>query len=130
MSLRHTPASAALRAIAMLAAAGVAPVALAEEPVAAPPPPASATGPAQVSLEASEVRGNQELPKVLYIVPWKDPAMVAVAGRPVNSLVDEALAPVDRDVFRRQGRYFEQLYGAGRGQRPEQPAGTGDTPRD
>ena len=72
----------------------------------------------------------QELPKVLYIVPWKDPAMVAVAGRPVNSLVDEALAPVDRDVFRRQGRYFEQLYGAGRGQRPEQPAGTGNTPRD
>jgi hypothetical protein len=130
MSLRHTPASAALRAIAMLAAAGVAPVALAEEPVAAAPPPAAATGPAQVSLEASEVRGNQELPKVLYIVPWKDPAMVAVAGRPVNSLVDEALAPVDRDVFRRQGRYFEQLYGAGRGQRPEQPAGTGETPRD
>lgn len=128
MSLRHTPASAALRAIALLAAAGVAPVALAEEPVAAAGPPATAaTGPAQVSLEASEVRGNQELPKVLYIVPWKDPAMVAVAGRPVNSLVDEALAPVDRDVFRRQGRYFEQLYGAGRGQRP---AGTGETPRD
>jgi hypothetical protein len=130
MSLRHTPASAALRAIAMLAAAGVAPVALAEDPAAAAPPPAAATGPAQVSLEASEVRGNQELPKVLYIVPWKDPAMVAVAGRPVNSLVDEALAPVDRDVFRRQGRYFEQLYGAGRGQQPEQPAGTGNTPRD
>jgi hypothetical protein len=127
MTMRHTPTSAALRAIAMLAAAGVAPVALAEEPA---PPPASAPGPAQVSLEASEVRGNQELPKVLYIVPWKDPAMVAVAGRPVNSLVDEALAPVDRDVFRRQGRYFEQLYGAGRGQRPDQPAGTGETPRD
>jgi hypothetical protein len=130
MTMRHTPASAALRAIAMLATAGVAPVALAEEPAPAAPPPASAPGPAQVSLEASEVRGNQELPKVLYIVPWKDPAMVAVAGRPVNSLVDEALAPVDRDVFRRQGRYFEQLYGAGRGQRPEQPAGTGETPRD
>ncbi len=130
MSLRHTPASAALRAIAMLAAAGVAPVALAEEPAAVPAPPAPAPGPAQVSLEASEVRGNPQLPMVLYIVPCKHPAMVAVAGRPVNSLVDEALAPVDRDVFRRQGRYFEQLYGAGRGQRPEQPAGTGDTPRD
>jgi hypothetical protein len=128
MSLRQTPASAALRAIAMLAAAGVAPVALAEEPPASTPAPAPDAGPAQVSLEASEVRGNQELPKVLYIVPWKDPAMVAVAGRPVNSLVDEALAPVDRDVFRRQGRYFEQLYGAGRDRRPEQPAGTGKTP--
>jgi hypothetical protein len=80
------------------------------------PPPSRPTpaGPAQVTLEAAEIRGNQELPKVLYIVPWKDPAMVEVMGRPVNSLVDEALAPVDRDVFRRQGRYFGQLYGAGR----------------
>jgi hypothetical protein len=79
-----------------------------------PNPPRTAAGPAQVTLEAAEIRGNQELPKVLYIVPWKDPAMVEVMGRPVNSLVDEALAPVDRDVFRRQGRYFGQLYGAGR----------------
>lgn len=128
MTMRHTPASAALRAIALLAAAGVAPVALATEP--APPPAAAEPGPAEVSLEASEIRGNQELPKVLYIVPWQDPAMVAVAGRPVNSLVDDALAPVDRDVFRRQARYFDQLYGAGRGQRPEQKAGKGKQPRD
>jgi len=29
----------------------------------------------------------------------------------VNSLVDKMLAPVDREVFRRQIRYFDQLYG-------------------
>jgi hypothetical protein len=66
----------------------------------------------QVNLEASAIRGSQELPKVLYIVPWKDPAMAELAGRPVNSLVEEALAPVDREVLRRQTRYFGQLYGA------------------
>jgi hypothetical protein len=103
--------------VALLAVAAALPAIAADPPPRAVEPPA---GPAQVSLEASEIRGNQELPKVLYIVPWKDPAMVEVAGRPVNSLVDEALAPVDRDVFRRQGRYFEQLYGAGRGQLPDQ----------
>jgi hypothetical protein len=27
----------------------------------------------------------------------------------VNSLLDEVLEPVDRDVFRRQNRYFEAL---------------------
>lgn len=75
---------------------------------AAGPPP----GPEQVQLEASAIRGNQELPKVLYIVPWKDPAMAELAGRPVNSLIDEVLAPVDREVFRRQTRYFDQLYGS------------------
>lgn len=105
--------------VAVLAAWCAAPgLALAADPPVPPVPPAAAappaTGPAQVALDAAEIRGNQELPKVLYIVPWKDPAMVEVLGRPVNSLVDEALAPVDRDVFRRQGRYFRQLYAAGR----------------
>ena len=37
------------------------------------------------------------------------------AGRPPNSLLDEALTPVDRDVFRRQNRYYAAL--AGRAQR-------------
>jgi hypothetical protein len=69
------------------------------------------TGPQRLDLEASSIRGNQELPKVLYIVPWKEPGLVEPAGRPLNSLVDEALAPVDRDVFRRQMSYFGQLYG-------------------
>lgn len=124
MSHHPTPVHAALRPLVLVAAVAVLP-ASAEEPAATPP-----AGPAQVTLEASEIRGNQELPKVLYIVPWKDPAMVAVAGRPVNSLVDEALAPVDRDVFRRQGRYFEQLYGAGRGQGPAQAESTGETTGD
>jgi hypothetical protein len=73
-----------------------------------------------LNLESSAIRGNQELPKVLYIVPWKDPAMAELAGRPVNSLVEEALAPVDREVFRRQTRYFSQLYGAG-SSRPAAP---------
>jgi hypothetical protein len=71
---------------------------------------------APLTLESSAIRGNQELPKVLYIVPWKDPAMAELAGRPVNSLVEEILAPVDREVFRRQTRYFSQLYGAGSAQ--------------
>ena len=47
----------------------------------------------------------------MYIVPWKDPTIGNLVGKPVNSLVDEVLTPVDRDVFRRQTTYFEQLYG-------------------
>jgi hypothetical protein len=51
--------------------------------------------------------GNRELPKVIYIVPWKKPLPGELAGRPPTSVVDEALAPVDRDVFRRQLHYDE-----------------------
>ncbi len=80
------------------------------EPAPKKPAPANSD---RLTLEAAAIRGNQELPKVLYIVPWKDPAMAELAGRPVNSLVEEILAPVDREVFRRQTRYFSELYGAG-----------------
>jgi len=78
--------------------------------------PATVASTGVLTLDSSAIRGNQELPKVMYIVPWKDPAMAELAGRPVNSLVEEVLAPVDREVFRRQTRYFSQLYGAGSAQ--------------
>ena len=45
----------------------------------------------------------------MYVVPWKKPELGDLGGRPARSLVDEALAPVDRDVFRRQNRYFTAL---------------------
>jgi len=67
----------------------------------------------QLLLDRTAIRGNQELPRVLYIVPWKDSRLGDVIGKPVNSLIDEVLAPVDRDVFRRQTKYFDQLYGSG-----------------
>ena len=39
---------------------------------------------------------------MLYIVPWKKPIAGDLTGRPPVSVLDEALAPVDREVFRRQ----------------------------
>ncbi len=82
---------------------------VAEDPATAAAPSSTATA---LDLDATAIRGNQELPKVMYIVPWKDAAMAELAGRPVNSLVEDVLAPVDREVFRRQTRYFHQLYDA------------------
>ena len=59
----------------------------------------------RAALDPSQVVGNRELPKALYIVPWKKPLPGELAGRPPASVIDEALAPIDRDVFRRQVRY-------------------------
>jgi hypothetical protein len=59
----------------------------------------------RADLDRTQIIGNRELPKVLYIVPWKKPIPGELAGRPVASVLDEALAPVDRDVFRRQVQY-------------------------
>jgi hypothetical protein len=59
----------------------------------------------RAEIDRTQIIGNRELPKVLYIVPWKKPLPSELAGRPPDSVLDEALAPVDRDVFRRQVRY-------------------------
>jgi hypothetical protein len=80
-------------------------------PPAANKPAAARKGNAKdtLDLESTQITGNQELPKVLYIVPWRGAELGDLVGRPVNSLLDEVLEPVDRDVFRRQNRYFEAL---------------------
>ncbi len=64
-----------------------------------------------MELSRTEITGNQELPKVLYIVPWQKSDPGDLMGRPVNSLLDEVLAPVDREEFIRQVEYYDDLYG-------------------
>jgi hypothetical protein len=63
----------------------------------------------RADIDRTQIIGNRELPKVLYIVPWKKPLPGELAGRPLVSVLDEALAPVDRDVFRRQVNYHGQV---------------------
>ncbi len=63
----------------------------------------------RADVDRTKIIGNSELPKVLYIVPWKKPLPGDLSGRPAGGVLDEALAPVDRDVFRRQVHYGAAL---------------------
>ena len=65
----------------------------------------------EMTLGRTEITGNQELPKVLYIVPWQKAQPGELTGRPVNTLLDEVLAPLDREEFTRQVDYYGDLYG-------------------
>jgi hypothetical protein len=58
--------------------------------------------PDKANLDRTQIIGNRELPKVTIIVPWKKPLPGALQGKPVASVLDEALSPLDRDVLRRQ----------------------------
>ena len=85
---------------------------------AAPPPAAPTVRTAAggrvldtLDLGTTSITGNQELPKVLYIVPWKRSDLGDLVGRPVNTLLDEVLAPIDPEVFERHQYYYETLYG-------------------
>lgn len=102
-----------------------APVAWAEEPAAATPPAAAAVPPPEepavrpdatrrptmdhLELDPTAITGNRELPKVMVIVPWKKAGLGDLTGKPANSLLNEVLEPVDREVFRRELGYFDAL---------------------
>jgi hypothetical protein len=75
----------------------------------------------RIELDPTQITGNRELPKVLYIVPWKSSDLSDLAGRPANSLLDEVLTPVDRDVFQRENRYYRAL-------QPDEPRPGGRAP--
>jgi hypothetical protein len=99
------PLAAAQEAPATAADASAAP---AEEPavsVADDGPPAMD----HLELDPTAITGNRELPKVMVIVPWKKADLGDLTGKPANSLLNEVLEPVDREVFRRELRYFEAL---------------------
>ena len=60
----------------------------------------------------TQVTGNQEQPKVLYIVPWQAPDGPDVLYRDISSRIDDLLEPLDRDSFRREldlRQQFEQF---------------------
>ena len=61
----------------------------------------------RLELDEANIQGASELPKVLYIVPWQK---AELGDKPikVNRMVDEVLSPVDRDVLKRQIKFYEQ----------------------
>jgi hypothetical protein len=99
--------------VAPKATAPVAPKAVTPAPPAAGAAPQAANRRVVDSLDlgTTSITGNAELPKVLYIVPWKKSDLGDLVGRPVNTLLDEVLAPVDPAVFQRHLSYYDSLYG-------------------
>ena len=63
----------------------------------------------RLELQTATVTGDREQPKVMYIVPWKRSDIGDLSGKPMNSLLDEALAPVDRDEFKREVMYYQAV---------------------
>jgi hypothetical protein len=63
----------------------------------------------RLNLGTATVTGDREQPKVMYIVPWKRSDIGDLSGKPMNSLLDEALAPIDREEFKRQVVYYQAV---------------------
>jgi hypothetical protein len=57
----------------------------------------------------STVIGNQEQPKVLYIVPWQQASSPELIYQPVQTLVDGVFEEVERGEFLRELRYRNEI---------------------
>ena len=106
--------------VTVIAAMTIAMVLAAPRALAADAPPKSATTAAarpvpvdravdRLQLDSTAITGNRELPKVMSIVPWKAAEPPAGPDRPMGSLIEELLSPLDRDEFRREITYFSDL---------------------
>jgi len=65
-------------------------------------------GAVQKARTGTTVIGEQEAPIGLYIMPWRQSQAQAGLDRPAR-LLDEALLPLDLDVFKRQVEYHRAL---------------------
>ncbi len=62
-----------------------------------------------LDAEGITIYGQRELPKVMYIVPWKKTKSAEIDMPMTESLVVDVLDPIDPDVFRRKIKYYELM---------------------
>lgn len=60
----------------------------------------------KVTLKGTAVIGNSEMPNVLYVVPWKKPPQPNLNPELHESLIEDHLQPIDRNVFRKKIKHF------------------------
>jgi hypothetical protein len=75
----------------------------------------AAYGEDRIKLDDTSIKGSRELPKVLYIVPWKSARLGSLSVGAGSRSFDTSMEALDRDVFRRQVQYYGMLYGEGVG---------------
>ncbi|MFT5398456.1 MAG: hypothetical protein ACI9LO_000226 [Planctomycetota bacterium] len=63
----------------------------------------------RLNLEGTVIIGNQELPKILYIVPWKAANQTEISTPVQSSIIDEPLRPIDPAAFRRKINYHNAI---------------------
>lgn len=63
-----------------------------------------------VQMSGMSILGNEDAPKSLVIVPWKSAEIGKMPG--LSMLLDDAVRPVDKDVFMRELAYYQVREGA------------------
>jgi hypothetical protein len=96
MPLRHGAALAVLLSITMAAAAQQ-------------DAPSDAKADGRIRLDETVISGNQELPKVLYIVPWQDPTGIPTIQLDPTFTEHEVFRHLYPPAYQRELQYYELL---------------------
>jgi len=62
----------------------------------------------RLNLDKTTILGSGELPKVTFVVPWRDAPSAIPGWKPAPAAHPRA-APLDHDVYQRQLEYLKQL---------------------
>ncbi len=63
----------------------------------------------RIELEGTSVRGDQEQPQVLYLIPWQTPKSPDILVPLPRQELEGILEPVDRQSFRERLYYRQNL---------------------
>ena len=66
----------------------------------------------RIELDNTSIVGARELPKVLYIVPWKTVSQGEMTGESEGGSFDDGFTALDREVTQKEAKYYEILYGS------------------
>lgn len=62
-----------------------------------------------ITIETTTIRGNQELPTVLYLVPWQPPQINSLNATQTADLTKNTIELIDRNSFKRLIEYHQSL---------------------
>lgn len=81
-------------------------------PAAAAEPRSAAVPQGRITLDETVISGNQELPKVLYILPWRGPEGLPEIDLQTEFSELEVFRRLYPPAYRRELKYFETLEGS------------------
>ena len=63
--------------------------------------------PGVVTIDGTRIRGDQEVPTVMYLVPWQPPQVDELRAPEERLMVDQGLTPLERYEFQRFISYHQ-----------------------
>lgn len=62
-----------------------------------------------ITIEGTRIRGNQELPTILYLIPWQAPEVEALDAPASSLAIERPIQILERSEFKRLVGYHEHF---------------------